>query len=339
MAADRFGTQYDRLYVAIVTPYDREGNVDEAALRKNLQYFMQPKFVDAGGGMIINPEAGEVFYLSREEKKRNVEIAVEECGGKVPIFAGVVDITTKGAIDVAVDVKAAGADGLFLVPPVGSQDITAFWDAENYPEYWTDIIKAQVEATDLPIITHPSCGASPFWGAGMPVGAALQICREIPNIVGWKMLYNYNAYRIVAQGLRSLDRHVAILGAGAHIFHESLATGYFDGTVSGFFNYAMEPMIDHINAWRNKDIDEARRIWHSGLFELQQYVASQMTRLHTKYKIATWLRGLIPNPFQRPPLPKPRKAEVETLKRLLIKTGLPVIDEAAIREVMGQLPR
>ena len=121
MSVNRFGTKFDRLYVAVVTPLKENYEVDEPALRKLLQYFMQPKFRDAGGGIIINPEAGEIFYLSREEKRRNVEIAVEECGGKVPIFAGVVDLRTEDVVKVAVDAKEAGADGLFI-KPTGSND-------------------------------------------------------------------------------------------------------------------------------------------------------------------------------------------------------------------------
>ena len=123
MSKDRFGTTYDRLFVAIVTPMKENYAVDEPALRKFLQYFMQPKFVDAGGAVVINPEAGELFYLDRKEKRRNVEIAVEECGGKVPVFAGVVDLTTEGSVQVAKDAKAAGADGLFLMPPMGTMDM------------------------------------------------------------------------------------------------------------------------------------------------------------------------------------------------------------------------
>ena len=71
MSVDRFGKKYNRLYSTVVTPFMEDYQVDEPALRKFLQYFMQPKFLDAGGGIIINPACGEIFYLSREEKKRN----------------------------------------------------------------------------------------------------------------------------------------------------------------------------------------------------------------------------------------------------------------------------
>jgi hypothetical protein len=40
---------------------------------------------------------------------------------------------------------------------------------------------------------------------------------------------------------------------------------------------------------------------------------------------ATWLRGLIPNPFMRSPMPKPRQDEIDTLYRLLKAADMPVI--------------
>ena len=91
-----------------------------------------------------------------------------------------------------------------------------------------------------------------------------------------------------------------------------------------FWNFALEPMLDHLEAWDAKDIDKARRIWDGGLVQLHEYVAD-MGRLHIRYKTATWLRGLIPNPFMRSPMPKPKQQEVDKLYQLLKSLGLPVI--------------
>lgn len=336
MSAD-VNTKYDRLYVALVTPYNEDYEIDEKALRKFLQYFMQSKFKDAGGGIIINPEAGEIFYMTREEKRRTVEIAMEECGGKVPVFAGVSDLRTQDAVKVAIDAKERGVDGIFLIPPLGAMDVTISWDAAKYPEVFVDMAKAEVDAVDLPAIVHPTGSPTALYGIGLPVETVMAMCRQIPNIVGWKMTYSYQGGIIVTKAIRSLDRHVGILRASARYFHENLATGHFDGTVTGSFNYAMEPMIDHINAWKGKDIDEASRIWNGGLENLQHYVYSEYSRLHIRYKAATWLRGLIPLPFMRLPMPKPKKEEIKTLKDLLKGAGLSVIPDQDINRVMNQL--
>ena len=331
MAAQRFGTKFDRLFVAVVTPLKANYEVDEPALRKLLQYFMQPKFKDAGGGIIINPEAGEIFYLTRDEKRRNVEIAVNEVKGRMPVFAGVIDNTTAGTVQVAVDAKKAGADGFFVIPPVGALDITTSWNANKYPEVWVDMVKDVVKACgDMPIVCHPTAAPSALFGVGLPLEATIRMCTEIKNIVGWKMTYNYDGYRTIARALRKLNRHVGVFGAPSVYFHENLASRQFDGTVTGSFCYAMEPMIDHITAWRKGDLKEACRIWESGLAQLQEYIYSDYGRLHIRYKAASWLRGNIPNPFMRPPLPKPRKDEIQTLRELLANAGMSVIDKAKV---------
>jgi dihydrodipicolinate synthase/N-acetylneuraminate lyase len=317
----------DRYYVAILLPMTESLQIDEQAYRRFIQYFLrEPRFLKMGG-LCINPEAGEIFYLTRAEKRRVLEIAMEEAHGKVPIFAGTWALTTEETVATARDAKALGADGIFVTPPGGAQDVTSCWDSDMYPEVWADMIKAQDKAVDLPIITHPVSGSRPPFSPGLPLNATLQICREVPNIVGWKMTYGYDGFRIIAKGLRSLDRHVAILGALASRFHEYNATGIFDGTLSGFWNFAFEPMLDHLEAWKRRDLEAACKIWDGGLVQLQEYIAD-MGRLHTRYKTAAWLRGLIPNPYIRPPMPLPRQVEIDTIYDLLKSLGLSLIDKS-----------
>lgn len=331
-----YGSKYDRLYVAIITPYkDNTYEVDEGQLRAFLRVFLQPKCVDAGIGIVINPEAGEIFYLTREEKRRNVEIALDEAKGRVPVFAGVIDNTTAGTVDVALDAKKSGVDGLFMIPPMGAIDITTSWNPQKYPEVWIDVVKEVVRGVgDMPMICHPTATPSIPYGIGLPLEPTIRMCKEIKNIIGWKMTYNYDGYRTIVRALRRLDRHVGIFGAASIYFHENLASGQFDGTVTGAFNYALEPMMDHIMAWRKGDIKEACRIWDAGLAELQEYIYSDYGRLHIRYKAATWLRGYISNPFMRPPIPKPRKDEIQLLRDLFVKAGMNVIDGAKVSSLM-----
>lgn len=109
----------DHLYVAALLPYNRDMKVDEQAYRRFLRHFLDnDKFVRMGGGICVNPEAGEIFYLTREEKRRVLEIAMEEINGKVPVIAGTWAITTEETVETAKDCKALGVDGIFVTPPV-----------------------------------------------------------------------------------------------------------------------------------------------------------------------------------------------------------------------------
>ncbi len=329
---------WDRIYAAVVVPYKRGTfDIDYDAYRKLLRYFLQPKFVDAGGGIIVNPEAGEIFYLSYEEKKKIVQIAVKEVAGKVPLFAGAIDAATEGIVRDAVTAKKLGADGIFFIPPMGSGDVTYAWNPEKYPEVWIDIAKAIDKAVNLPIIVHPTSGVSPMYGVGLPVGPTLKMCRAVPNIVGWKMTYNYTGWKTVAEGLRSLDHHVAVLGAPSDLWHVALLNEWFDGTVNGGMNYGMEPMIDHIRAWKRNDLLEARRIWKAGLEKLNDFVYADYARLHVRYKIGAWLRGFVPEPFMRPPQPRAKAEEIKEMAKLLTGCGLKVIAEGEMKRVLAKV--
>lgn len=338
MNKDWHDGRFHRYFTAAVTPFKEGGyDIDEEGLRKLLRYFTQPQYVEAGMGIIINPEAGELFYMSREEKRRAVQIAVEEVGGKVPLFAGAIDLRAEDTVQVAKDAKEEGVDGIFLMPPIGTADLTTSWNAEKYPEVWVELAKAIDTEVNLPMIAHPVANFNANYGIGVPLPTVKKMCEEIPNIVGWKMIYTWEAWKRVAKYLRSLENNVAVLASSARAFHEGLASDLMDGTVSGSFNYALEPMMEHIKAFQEHDFYRAKAIWQAGLSDLHAYVYEEHARLHTRYKTAVWIRGLISHPFMRPPMTKPKKIEAITLRNLLHAAGLSVIGQAEFDEVLAKL--
>lgn len=329
---------YDRLYIAVLTPMNEDESIDELGFRQFIEYFMSYHATNSDIGLIINPEAGEVFCLSPEEQLRLINIANEVVKGRAPIFSGFMGYSTAVSIELAKAAKKAGVDGLFLMPPIGSMDITIAWDAVQYPEVWIDVIARLTKAIpDLPMLVHPTAAPSAKYGVGLPLEPTMKMLQKFPQIVGWKMVYNYEGHRKVSRAIRSMDRHVALLGATAVNFHEMFAAGNFDGTVTGSFNYALEPMLDHINAWRAKDYAKAQVIWDGGLSELHEYVYETMGRLHIRYKAATWLRGLIKSPMMRSPMPKPRKEEVQTLYQLLSRLKVSIIAQNEVDKVLATL--
>jgi 4-hydroxy-tetrahydrodipicolinate synthase len=321
----------NRYYTAMILPFAADGSVDEKALRDLIRYYLADRRYAKVGGLIANPEAGEVYYLTRAEKRRVVEITMEEAGGKMPVFTGIFEMTTAGCVESAREMKALGVDGLFLMPPAGCLDLVTMWNAERYPEYWLDQIKAIDAAADLPIIAHPVGPVTPQWGIGIPGETARLICREVENVIAWKMTYSYDGMRRMWTILRGLDRPVSIMAAGGKLFHEYMAYDIMDGTASGSWNYALEAMLDHIEAWQAEDLKRARQIWGpGGLDALHTYIYADYSRLHLRYKVAAWLRGLIPNCLTRAPMPSPKQEEIDTIHRLLGEAGVPVIGRAEI---------
>ena len=95
-----------------ITPADAEGRVEVDALRRLVASLCAAK-VDSIG---LLGSTGTYAYLSRIERRRALDAAIEEAGGKAPILVGVGALRTDDAVRLAEDAKAAGAAAGLLAP-------------------------------------------------------------------------------------------------------------------------------------------------------------------------------------------------------------------------------
>ena len=95
-----------------ITPTDTAGRVDTVALARLLE-----RILSAGADSIgLLGSTGGYAFLSRDERRRAVDAAMESVGGKIPVIVGVGALRTDEAEALARDARAAGADGLLLAP-------------------------------------------------------------------------------------------------------------------------------------------------------------------------------------------------------------------------------
>lgn len=318
------------LHVTMVTPFDRatgEVVLDElAAGAARLAATPAPLPVTP----IINAEAGEIYTLTRDERRRNVKAAVEAVGG-APLVAGVVGRSSGEAIEMARDAVADGAAALFVLPPYGSLDVTHTWNPVRYPEVVVDYVRRIADAVGpVPLVIHPTAPRSPEYGIGWPVETVAAVVDAVPSVAGWKMTYSYEGFRRVARFLRAQAPHVAVLPSSAVRYQENLANDQFDGACSGSFCYALEPMVEHIGFWRQGQVEEATKLWKGGLCALHEFVYSDYSRLHIRYKVAAWVAGTVSSPFMRDPIPAPSLQEARDAHELLAAIGLAVLTEDEI---------
>ncbi|HIP96517.1 MAG TPA: 4-hydroxy-tetrahydrodipicolinate synthase [Anaerolineae bacterium] len=155
------------VFPALVTPFDKKENVDEAAFR-NLIHHVLPH-VD---GLVPCGTTGEFPYLTREEQKHLVEIAVEEAGGK-PVIAGAGAPSTRQAIELARDAKEAGATACLIVTPYFLHP-----SDKGVYQHFSEIARA----VDIPILLY---NIPQVMDAYLP-RRVIEDLADIPNIVGLK---------------------------------------------------------------------------------------------------------------------------------------------------------
>ncbi|MGR9478040.1 dihydrodipicolinate synthase family protein [Rhizobium leguminosarum] len=131
------------------TPADRGGRVDTEALCRLLE-----RLCDAGVASVgLLGSTGIYAFLTREERRRAVEAAVECVRGSVPIVVGVGDLRTDHAQALARDAEAAGADALLLAPV----SYTPLTQEEAYQHFL-----AVTQAAKLPLCIYNNPGTTHF---------------------------------------------------------------------------------------------------------------------------------------------------------------------------------
>jgi 4-hydroxy-tetrahydrodipicolinate synthase len=98
---------------AMVTPFRRDGSLDEPTLRRLVQRQIE------GGVDFLVPcgTTGESPTLTHEEHLRVVQIAVEVAAHRVPVLAGAGGYSTAEVIALARELAPIGADGILSVTP------------------------------------------------------------------------------------------------------------------------------------------------------------------------------------------------------------------------------
>lgn len=88
-----------------ITPTDEAGRIQEAALRPLID-----RLATAGVDSIgLLGSTGAYMYLSRDERRRAIEIALDEAGGRTPVLVGTGALRTDDAVKLAQDAKSIGA--------------------------------------------------------------------------------------------------------------------------------------------------------------------------------------------------------------------------------------
>src|SRR5258706_12726369 len=106
-------TMFTGCYTALVTPFTKNGAVDEARLRD----LVEAQIAGGVDGIVPCGTTGESPTLSHEEHNHVIELVVKFTGGRCKVIAGTGSNSTDEAIQLTSHAKKVGADASLQVAP------------------------------------------------------------------------------------------------------------------------------------------------------------------------------------------------------------------------------
>ena len=177
---------------ALVTPFRRDFSLDEAALR-----FLVKRQLKAGVDFLVPcGTTGESPSLTHAEKRRVVELTLEEASGRVPVVAGAGGYNTAEVIESAREYEALGANGILSVTPYYNKP-----SQEGLYQHF----KAIAASVSIPVILYNVPGRT---GVNLEPATVARLA-QIDNIIGIKEASgNISQMSVV---LQSVPREFAVL--------------------------------------------------------------------------------------------------------------------------------
>ncbi len=234
-------TLWQGVYPAATTQFAADLSLDIPACRKTLTALV----ADGIDGLVLLGTVGENNSLRPEEKRFALRTGVEAVGGRVPLVAGVSELTTDRAIEYVRDAEKIGVDALMLLPAM----VYVPTPDELYAHF-----RAVAEATALPIMLYNN---PPAYRVSIEL-ETLERLAAIPNIVAIKESAP-DPRRFTDIANRCGDRFTMLAGLDDVALEGFMlgATGWVSGLTSAF----PRESVAMVRAAQRGDWTEARRIY------------------------------------------------------------------------------
>lgn len=227
---------------ALVTPFTDEGEcVDFDLFRQLIKIQLEAK----SDGVVIGGTTGESPTLEVYELEKMVQIAVEECQGKIPVIVGTGTNATKKSVRSTEKAKALGASGCLVTVPYYNKPTR-----DGITKHFTE-----VASVGLPVVVYHHPGRT---GVRLSVDHVLEIC-EIKNVVAFK---DSSGDANLVTELLEKGRSLSILCGDDEFLLEYMNAGAV-GTISVLGNLMPQYWKSMITSIWNGDFDRAEEMFEN----------------------------------------------------------------------------
>ncbi len=275
--------QWFGVYAVVCTPFTENEELDEATLRRHIRFLLDARV----HGIVPTGSTGEFASLSEAERKRVVDIAIDEVKGKVPVVVGAAAVSTRDTIMYALYAEKAGADGVMIVPPYYCHPT----EREIFHHY-----KAVADSIHLPIMLYNNP-----WTSGVDMQPALvERLSEIENVAYVKE--SSGDMRRVSDIMRLCGDRMTVFCGADNLSLEMFALGV-QGWVAAPANAIPEQCVRLYElAAVKKDLEKARELY----FKMLPYFTALESGQYVQYvKASLEILGKPIGAPRKPLLPPP----------------------------------
>jgi len=172
-------SDFTRIYSALVLPCNEDESINWESLRR----LVDRQIEDGVEGFYCCGSSGEGLLMTLEERKRFVEVVVDQAAGRVPVIAHIGTIRTADVIELAKHAREVGCVAISMIPPYYYK-----FSQNELAGYYEDVIKA---VPDMPVILY---NIPQFTGIEFSKANASRLL-DNPNIIGVKHTSN-NLYSL-----------------------------------------------------------------------------------------------------------------------------------------------
>lgn len=279
---------------ALITPFKKNGAVDEHALRELVDWQIKNKvefLVPCGS-------TGESATMTRGERRRVIEIVLEQANRRVPIVAGTGTNSTVDSIHMTKDAKQVGADTVLLVGPYYNKPTQ-----EGYYQHFRKI----AEECGVKVVLYNVPGRT---GSNILPETTLRLAEEVKNVIAIKEASN-NMEQIM-QIISHRPKNFALL-SGEDSFTLPIIASGGDGVISVVSNEVPREYGDMVRLALAGNMKKAQAM-HYKLFGLMK--ANFFESNPIPVKAALSMMGKIEENY-RMPLVRMSKANRDKLRKIL----------------------
>lgn len=226
-------------FTAIATPFTEDGQLHEEELRRFIQFQLDQGIT----GIVPCGTTGETPTMSHAEKKRVIEITIEEVNGKRPVIAGTGNYNTQDTIEATREAKQMGADGALVVTPY-----------YNKPTQHGLYLHYKAVADAVPDIDIVIYNVPPRTNMNIAPATVEKLVNECPNITTIKDATGDLAH-VLELKKRCGDR-LTILSGEDGLIWPYIACGA-KGVISVVSNVKPKETADIVFAGLNNNVEEA----------------------------------------------------------------------------------